>query len=38
MLGVARYRLGGNFIAFFNLRDDKVLCTCKGAVSPLGFS
>ena len=23
MLGVGRYRLGGNFIAFFNLRDDK---------------
>ena len=23
MLGVARYRLEGNFMAFFNLRDDK---------------
>ena len=23
MLGVARYRLEGNFIPFFNLRDDK---------------
>ena len=23
MLGVGRHRLEGNFIAFFNLRDDK---------------
>ena len=23
MLGVGRYRLEGNFMAFFNLRDDK---------------
>ena len=23
MLGVARYRLEGNFMPFFNLRDDK---------------